>query len=282
MLNKQHDCFIGCDKEYNQAKTVLFGAPFDSTTSYRPGTRFAPKAIRNESYGIETYSPYQDRDLSDIEIMDSGNLDLPFGNTMRVLKIIEEIITEILSDRKKPLMIGGEHLISLGGIRAAYKKYSDLHVIQFDAHCDLRDNYIGEQLSHASVMRRAWEILGDGRIFQFGIRSGERTEFEFAKEHTFLRKFNLSGLDNIITALKNKPVYFTLDLDVLDTSVFPGTGTPEAGGIGFAELIEAIKKLKNLNIVGCDMNELCPVYDTSGASTAAACIILRELLLSIN
>ncbi|HOJ47918.1 MAG TPA: agmatinase [Bacillota bacterium] len=282
MLNRQYNCFIGCESEYKDAQTVIFGAPFDSTTSYRPGTRFAAKAIRSESFGIETYSPYQDKDLCDILVMDSGDLDFPFGNTARVLDMIEERTAAILADGKKPLMIGGEHLVTLGALRAAVKKYPDLHIIHFDAHCDLRDNYIGDQLSHATVIRRAWELVGDGRIFQFGIRSGDRAEFEFAKAHTYLHKFDLSTFEGIADRLQFKPVYFTLDLDVLDSSVFPGTGTPEAGGIGFNELVNAIKKLKDLNIIGCDMNELCPVYDPSGASTAAACKILRELLLAIN
>lgn len=282
MLNRQYNCFIGCESEYKDAQTVIFGAPFDSTTSYRPGTRFAAKAIRSESFGIETYSPYQDKDLLDISVMDSGDLDFPFGNTVRVLDMIEERTAAILADGKKPLMIGGEHLVTLGALRAAVKKYPDLHIIHFDAHCDLRDHYIGDQLSHATVIRRAWELVGDGRIFQFGIRSGDKAEFEFAKEHTCLHKFDLSTFEGIADRLKFKPVYFTLDLDVLDSSVFPGTGTPEAGGIGFNELVNAVKKLKDLNIIGCDMNELCPVYDPSGASTAAACKILREILLAIN
>jgi agmatinase len=282
MLNKQYNCFIGCESEYKDAQTVIFGAPFDSTTSYRPGTRFAAKAIRSESFGIETYSPYQDRDLLDIAVMDSGDLDFPFGNTERVLTMIEDRTQAILADGKKPLMIGGEHLVTLGSLRAAVKKYPDLHIIHFDAHCDLRDNYIGDQLSHATVIRRAWELVGDGRIFQFGIRSGEKVEFEFAQEHTYLHKFDLNTFESIADRLKYKPVYFTLDLDVLDSSVFPGTGTPEAGGICFNELVNAVKKLKDLNIVACDMNELCPVYDQSGASTAVACKILREILLAIN
>lgn len=282
MLNRQYDNFIGCDKEYNEANIVLFGAPFDSTTSYRPGTRFASKAIRAESYGIETYSPYQDRDILDISVMDSGDLEFPFGNTERVLEMIEERTEQILADNKKPFMIGGEHLVTLGAVRAVLRKYPDLYILHFDAHCDLRDDYLGEPLSHATVLRRTWELLGDGRIFQFGIRSGDRDEFLFAKEHTTLQKFDLSGFSEVLEKLKDKPVYFTLDLDVLDTSVFPGTGTPEAGGICFKELIDAILKLRKLNVVGCDMNELCPVYDNSGASTAVACKTVRELLLSID
>ncbi len=283
MLNKAgFDGFIGCDKEYGESEIVIFGAPFDGTTSYRPGTRFAPRAIRGESYGIETYSPYQDKDLTDAFVFDAGDLELPFGNTERALDEIQSMTTKIISDKKIPLMLGGEHLVTLGAIRAMHERYSDLHILHFDAHTDLRDDYLGEKLSHATVIRRSWDILGDGRIFQLGIRSGEKSEFEFAREHTFLNKFNLDCIDEVISKLMGKPVYFTLDLDVLDPSIFPGTGTPEAGGVSFTDLLSAIIKIGKLQIVGCDMNELSPTYDQSGVSTAVACKVLRELLLSLS
>lgn len=278
-MNKNIETFIACDNEYNESNIVIFGAPFDSTTSFRPGTRFASKVMRSESFGIETYSPYQDKDLEDINIFDGGDLDLCFGNTEKVLKQIEDFTTQILNDNKLPCMIGGEHLVTLGAVRAVSKKYSNLHILHFDAHADLRNDYIGEKLSHATVMRRCHEIVGDNKIYQFGIRSGERKEFEFAKEHTIMHKFNLKNLSETIKLLENKPVYFSLDLDVLDPSIFPGTGTPEAGGISFNQLLEAVISLKSLNIVGLDVNELSPVYDQSGVSTAVACKILREILL---
>ena len=282
MLNKNVETFLACDKDYADAKIVLFGAPFDSTTSFRPGTRFASKAMRSESFGIETYSPYQDKDLTDSNIFDGGDLELPFGNTERVLSEIEEFTAEIVNDGKIPLMIGGEHLVTLGAVRAVAKKYPDLHIIHFDAHTDLREDYLGEPLSRATVIRRLWDIVGDGKIFQFGIRSGEKYEFEFAAEHTFINKFNLNGLPEVVKALQGKPVYFTLDLDVLDPSIFPGTGTPEAGGVSFNELLQAVISMTGLNIVGCDVDELSPVYDQSGVSTAVACKILREILLILE
>lgn len=280
MLNKNIQTFIGCDSDYTNSRQVIFGAPFDGTTSFRPGTRFGPAAVRNESFGIETYSPYQDRDLSEIKVFDSGDLELPFGNTPAVLDLIYKRTKVILSDGKMPVMIGGEHLVTLGAFRAVYEKYPDAAVIQLDAHADLRDDYLGEKLSHACVIRRIWELAGDNRIFQAGIRSGEKSEFEFAQAHTRMQKFDLSGFSDIAASAAGRPVYFTLDLDVLDPSVFSGTGTPEAGGVGFSELINAVLKLKLLNIVGFDITELSPVYDASGVSTAAACKILRELLLT--
>ena len=282
-MNKNIHTFIGCDNEYDKSRIVIFGAPFDGTTSYRPGTRFAAAAMRNESIGIETYSPYQDRDLEDYNIFDGGDLEFVFGNPAKNIAIIKEYVSELLKDNKIPAMIGGEHLVTLGAVQAVAEKYNDLHIIHFDAHADLRDDYLGEKLSHATVLHRVWDIVGDNKIFQFGIRSGERAEFEFAKNHTYMNKFDMKTLDEVIAKLKNKPVYITIDLDVLDSSVFPGTGTPEAGGITFKELINAIMLFQNLeNIVAFDINELSPMLDANGASTACACKVLREMLLAVS
>ena len=279
MLKPYSESFFACECDYQDARAVIFGAPFDSTTSFRPGTRFASRVMRQESFGLESYSPYQDLDLYDYPIFDSGDLELPFGSAPAVLKDIEERTAAILRDGKRPLMIGGEHLTTLGAVRAAAKVYPKLCVIQFDAHTDLRTDYLGEALSHAAVMRRCWELLGDGNIFQFGIRSGLREEFRWAETHTQLQKFDFGGLPETVKALSGRPVYLTLDLDVLDPSVLPGTGTPEAGGVSFMQLLDAILSLAPLNIVACDINELAPIYDQSGASTATALKILRELLL---
>jgi agmatinase len=282
MLNKNIQTFIACDAEYEDAEIVLFGAGFDGTTSFRPGTRFAPPTIRNESFGIETYSPYQDKDMLDYSYFDSGDLELPFGNTEEVLDLISERTETILSDGKIPFMIGGEHLVTLGAVRKVSEKWKDLYIIHFDAHADLRDDYLGQKLSHACVLRRCHSLVGDGHIFQFGIRSGDRDEFTFASNHTEMHKFNLEGLAEVTEKLKDKNVYLTVDLDVLDPSIFPGTGTPEAGGVTFNELRNALELVcSKLNIVGCDVNELSPQYDQSGVSTATACKIIREMLLAM-
>ncbi|MBR6580824.1 MAG: agmatinase [Ruminococcus sp.] len=283
MLEKNIQTFIGCDSEYENAKIVLFGAGFDGTTSFRPGTRFAPSAIRSESFGIETYSPYQDKDMTDYSYFDSGDLELPFGSVRRTIADIAMRTDTILTDGKIPFMIGGEHLVTLGAVMAVKEKAEDLYIIHFDAHADLRDDYLGQPLSHACVLRRCHELVGDGHIYQFGIRSGDREEFVFAAEHTEMNKFNFNNLEEIVEKLKGKKVYFTLDLDVLDTSVFPGTGTPEAGGVTFDELRKAVTLVcSKLDIVGCDVNELSPHYDQSGASTAVACKIIREMLLAMS
>lgn len=281
-MNKNTQCFIGCEAEYRDADIVLFGVPFDGTTSFRPGTRFGPSAIRSESFGLETYSPYCDRDLTDRRVFDGGDLELPFGNPRRMLELTEDCAARVLADGKLPFMLGGEHLVTLGAVRAVLARYPDLHVIHFDAHTDLRTDYLGEELSHATVMYQIWKLVGDGRIHQFGIRSGEREEFMFAAGHTDLHKFDLRDFEALIPQLAGKPVYFSLDLDVLDPSVFCGTGTPEPGGVSFRELLEAVLRLHSLNIVGCDVNELSPHYDHSGASTAVACKLVREILLQLK
>ena len=282
-MNPNVETFIGCEGSYEDSKIVLFGAPFDSTTSFRPGARFGSAAMRHESFGLETYSPYQDEDLTDYSVFDSGDIELCFGSAESALSDIEERAREILSDGKLPLLLGGEHLVTLGSVRAAAEKYPDLHIIHFDAHADLRDDYLGAKLSHACVLHRCHDILGDGRIHQFCIRSGDREEFRFAKEHTDLHKFSFDGLEEVLEKLRkdNTPVYFTIDLDCLDCAVFPGTGTPEAGGVSFLQLIEAIFKVCKANVVAADVNELAPMLDTSGMSTATACKVLRELLLAL-
>lgn len=284
MLLPNVETFIGCESSFEEASVVLYGAPFDSTTSFRPGARFGPSAMRHESFGLETYSPYQDRDLMDIRVFDSGDLELCFGSSEMALSDIEKRTVEILKAEKVPLLLGGEHLVTLAAVRAVVDKYPDLHIIHFDAHADLRDDYLGAKLSHACVLRRCYELLGDNRIHQFCIRSGEREEFQFAAQHTDFHPFTFEGLEEVVKRLKEKkvPVYFTIDLDCLDPSVFPGTGTPEAGGVSFWELLEAIRTVSQTNVVGADVNELAPMLDTSGVSTATACKVLRELLLAIT
>lgn len=283
-MNKNVETFIGCDSDYEESKIVLFGAPFDSTTSFRPGARFGSSAIRHESFGIETYSPYQDKDLTDLKVFDCGDLELCFGSPEDALKDIEVQARKIVNDGKLPIMLGGEHLVTFAAVKAVFEKYPKMHIIHFDAHADLRDDYLGAKLSHACVIRRCYELVGDGRIHQFCIRSGDREEFRFADEHTDMHKFDFDGLTELIEELKsdNLPVYFTIDLDCLDPSVFCGTGTPEAGGVNFKELLNAILEVSKTNIVGADLNELAPMLDISGASTAVACKVLRELILSIN
>ncbi len=273
--------FIGCEKSFEESEIIIFGAPFDGTCSFRPGSRFAPNKIRIDSYGLETYSPYLDRDLEDRKIHDAGDIDLIFGNKYAVMDTIKEYAQHVVKHQKKPLMIGGEHLVSLPVISAVFEEYPDLVVLHFDAHTDLRGDYMGEELSHATVIKQVWDFLGDGRIYQFGIRSGLKEEFYWAEKegHTFMNKYGYDKLDEVVQKIKDKPVYVTIDLDILDPSIFPGTGTPEPGGISFTDMLDILQKLDSLNIVGADVVELAPDYDPTGVSTAVASKIIRELML---
>ncbi len=283
MLQPNIETFLACDSAYADARIVLYGAPFDSTTSFRPGARFGPSAMRHESFGLETYSPYQDADLTDCAVFDSGDLELCFGSAEMALGDIEARADAILRDGKLPLLLGGEHLVTLGAVQAVQKRHPDLHIIHFDAHADLRDDYLGAKLSHACVLRRCHDLLGDGRIHQFCIRSGDREEFRFAKAHTEMHPFSFDGLTETVAALRvqGAPVYLTIDLDCLDPAAFPGTGTPEAGGVSFLQLLEAIRTVCTAHVVAADVNELAPALDPSGVSTATACKVLRELILAI-
>ena len=246
--------------------------------------RRTPAAIRSESFGIETYSPLQDRDLEDFPFFDAGDLELPFGAPDRALEMIEAQAEEILAAGKIPFLLGGEHLVTLGAVRAVAKRYPDLHVIHFDAHADLRADYLGVQLSHACVMRRCHDLLGDGRIFQFGIRSGTREEFAFMRDgHVVTEPFSDATLPQVVESIPpDAPVYLTVDMDVLDPSAFPGTGTPEAGGFTYRQLVSDVVRIcGQLNVVGLDNVELAPTLDPTGRSTALACTFLRESLLAL-
>lgn len=271
--------FNGCISPYQTSSIVLFGAPYDGTASYRPGSRFAPNRVRLESVGIETYSPYLDKELTEYQIHDAGDTIVNLGNTSRTLDSIYEKAQQFYGDNKKTLMIGGDHLVSYPTIYACLEKYPDLRVIHFDAHTDLRDSFLGEEMSHATVLKKVADELGDNRLFQFGIRSGSKGEFDYAKEHQYIEIAGVKTVSTIIPQIKEYPIYITLDVDVLDPSIMSGTGTPEAGGVTYKELLDALVSLKDLNIVGADIVELAPDYDPSGVSTATTCTLIRELLL---
>jgi agmatinase len=274
---------LGCDADYKEALVVLFGAPFDGTVSFRPGSRFGPQSMRQDSIGMETYSPYIDLELNEQLVCDLGDLDLPMGNKQTALEIISRCSEQIAFDGKIPFMLGGEHLVTLGSFSALLKRHPDLCLLHLDAHTDLRQDYLGEKLSHATVVRRIWELTGKDRIFQMGIRSGTKEEFDFAKSgQTDFNPFNFNSAAQVVEKIGKRPVYLSVDLDVYDPSVFPGTGTPEPGGIVLNDFIELARAIRPLHLVGVDLVELSPHYDTSGISTAIALTTMRELLLTIQ
>ena len=267
--------WMGQNPDYTTSSIVMLGLPFDGTVSYRPGSRFAPEQIRLASWGLEEYSPYFDKHLEDCNFHDAGDLEFPLGNTVKSLDLIEKNVREIYNDGKKVFGIGGEHLVTLPEIKALSEFYKDLAIVHFDAHTDLREEYLGETLSHSSVMRHAGNIIGFENIKQIGIRSGLKEEFELMKKYN-TQVYDYSELD----CLKKKNIFITVDLDVLDTSIMPGTGTPECGGLKFNDLIGWFKYLSHFNIIGADVVELAPDYDLSGVSTVVAAKVIRELLMT--
>ena len=278
--------FMSMDVDYDDAKVVVFGAPFDGTTSNRPGTKFASNAMRMESNALETYSPLLGLDLEESRITDIGDAKLSYGDVEKVMEELEFLVDHVLSEHKIPLMIGGEHLVTYPAVKAVALAHPDVHVIHLDAHTDLREKFGGSKLSHATVLKRIWDLLGDGRIFQFGIRSGTKEEFDFARVdgHTYLEPFRISTVGEKLAQLSGKKIYVTIDLDVLDPSIMSGTGTPEAGGITYRELEAFFLLLHNadVTIVGADIVELSPGLDLSNVSTATACKVLREMALILD
>lgn len=277
-LSKSWLCSQDCI-EYSDI--VVVGMPYDGTCSFKPGTRFGPEAVRTSSIGLESYSPYFDKDLEDINFFDAGELDLPFGNRDKALSIIETCARETLKMNKKFLGIGGEHLVTYPAFLPHLEKYPDIAVIHFDAHADLREDYLGEKLSHATVMRRIVDKIGPDSFKQIGIRSGTKEEFDWIRENNSL----LTSLDQAKTVIEqfgNRPVFISIDLDVLDPSIMSGTGTQEPGGLMYSELISWLKAFMPLNVVGADIVELAPAYDTSGVSTATAAKLTREMLMILS
>jgi len=272
--------FMGAITDYSQARLVVLGAPMDFTVSYRPGTRSGPRRIREVSEGLEEYSPYQQKDLSNYHYYDAGDVLLPFGNVPQSLRRLEEVTGRLLEDDKFVLTLGGEHLISLAPIKQMAKKYPSLTVLHFDAHADLRSDYLGEVMSHATVMRRVAEVVGSHNLYQFGIRSGTADEFAYGRENTRFYPFELLGpLKEVVEQLQGRPVYVTLDIDVVDPAFAPGTGTPEPGGCSSSEIVTALHMLNGLNVVGMDLVEVCPVYDQTDRTALLAAKLVREAIL---
>ena len=269
--------WMGQNPDYASSDIIMLGLPFDGTVSYRPGSRFAPVQIRLASWGLEEYSPYFDKHLEDCNFHDAGDLEFPLGNTKKSLDVIRQNVEEIYKDGKRVFGIGGEHLVTLPEIQAISKYVDNLAIVHFDAHTDLREEYLGEPFSHSAVIRHSAEIIGFENLKQIGIRSGMKEEFELMKKYNTLIHEHKE-----LDVFKDKNIFVTVDLDVLDTSIMPGTGTPEVGGLDFNQLVGWFKYLSQFNIIGADVVELAPDYDASGASTAVATKVIRELLMAVS
>jgi len=272
--------FLSANASFEESNVVILGCPYDGSASFRPGARFGPAAIRKASWGIETFSPYFQRDLSQCSIHDMGDLELPLGEKKISLGLIRKALRKILSRKKFPILLGGDHLITLPIIEEILPITPQLHLLQIDAHTDLRDDYLGESLCHSTVMKKVVDLLDGDRLFQIGIRSGTEEEFKLARKMRSIVSLDPGSLSSMIKRLRNQPVYITLDLDVIDPSLLSGVGTPEPGGFSFKELISLLKKLQSLHVIGFDMVELTPDYDPTQISSVTASVILREMILA--
>lgn len=275
--------FIKSHPDFEESEAVLYGMPMDWTVSFRPGSRFGPTRIREVSIGLEEYSPYLDRELEEVKFYDAGDIPLPFGNPQRSIDMIEEFVDGVLEAGKFPLGMGGEHLVTWPVIKAMFKKYPDMAIIHMDAHTDLREDYEGEPLSHASIIRKSAELIGPKNVYSFGIRSGLKEEFQWAKENGMhISKFEvLEPLKEVLPQLAGRPVYVTIDIDVLDPAHAPGTGTVDCGGITSKELLASIHEIarSEVNVVGCDLVEVAPIYDPSEQTANTASKLIREMIL---
>jgi agmatinase len=255
----------------------LFGVPYDGTTSFRPGTRFGPAAIREVSSGLETYCPQLDADLEELAFADLGAVTIPFGAPEPVVAAVHAATRQVLDRGLAPLLLGGEHSISSGAVAAVAERHPDLVLVQLDAHADLRETWLGTRHSHACAMRRCLEVLPSGALFQVAIRSGTREEFAELREHR--RLVSLAGLGEALAPVRGRPVYLTVDLDWFDPAALPGTGTPEPGGFHWSDFALVVEELRQHRLVAADVVELAPQLDTSGVSSVLAAKVTRSLLL---
>lgn len=271
--------FRGAQNIWQEAAFVLLGVPLDLTTTFRPGTRFGPREIRNMSHSLELYSPFQDRSLEEISYADAGDLHLPVGNLEESLKIIEESSRTLFEAGKFPCFLGGEHLLTWATMKACLEFYPDLVLLDWDAHADMRDHWQGSRHNHGTVMNTIRESIGGDRMHLMGIRSeGQRAMDNARKTHLHLQHV-LQPMQSIKDKIGDRPVYFTLDIDVMDPAYAPGTGAPEPGGITSGEALEALNYIKDLNVVAMDLVEVAPAYDPAQMTPLLAARILREFLL---
>jgi len=273
--------FMGSRRDPSGCSVGLFGVPYDGTTSFRPGTRFGPAAIREVSHGLETYCPQLNLDLEDLAFADLGAVDIPFGAPEPVVAMVREATTAVLAQGLKPLMLGGEHSISSGAVAAVAERHPDLLLVQLDAHADLRDEWLGARHSHACAMRRCLEVLPSGDLLQLAIRSGTKEEFS-ELQRTGRRMADVAALGEALASAQGRPIYLTVDLDWFDPAVMPGTGTPEPGGYRWQDFAELVDVLRPHHLVAADVVELAPQLDGSCVSSVLAAKVTRSLLLLLG
>ncbi len=259
----------------------LIGLPYDGTSSYRRGAQFGPAEIRLASDSIESYSYYQNRDLEGLNFFDMGDLELAGANPEEAVNRISQLYAEKYRQGARLFGLGGDHTVTIGAVQGLVQAGIRPHILYLDAHLDLREAYTGGIFSHACVARRLLDLVGPDHLIQWGMRSGEMSEFEHAQRLGTYRENDLKSLHDACDDLCGPPIYLTLDLDLFDPAELPGVGNPEPGGLRFAEFLSFLPELGRLDVIGADVVELAPNWDSGGRSSVMAAEVIRELLLSI-
>jgi agmatinase len=269
---------------------ALIGIPYDGGTTYRPGPRFGPRHVREQSVIIRPWNPVLSLNpFEKYRVADYGDLSI---NPLSIEDTFQRITTQlntVLQAGARTACVGGDHSILLPILRALHKRFGPVGLIQFDAHNDTWGGYFGSPHSHGTPVRRAVEegLLVPNDVLQIGLRGQvySKEDFEFGRKHGFrvitTEEFHRDGMMPIKRALKRlarRPVYVTLDIDVVDPAFAPGTGTPQVGGLSSAQILELVRSLRGLNLVGCDLVEVSPPYDSGEITSLLAANLLYELL----
>ncbi len=275
--------FIACERQLAEARIVLYGIPFEGRVNLRKGADGGPRDLRLASDSIETYSPVLGRDLEDLALADLGDCELPDGAPPREqLDVARAEIAAWWRPGLLPFMLGGDHTATVPVIEALAPHISDLRVLQLDAHPDTREEFLGERYNYASAMARVMDVIPPEQVWQVGMRTGSREEFERRRPHFFPAHAGhpLEVVRRILPELQEHPLYVTVDVDVLDPSEAPGTGSPEPGGLRVPELVEIVRLLASCRVVGADLVEVAHAWDPSGRTGIAASWVIREALLA--
>ncbi|MBD3166294.1 agmatinase [bacterium] len=270
--------FLAAVSDPSEAKAGIVGLPYDFTSSYRSGSADGPDALRRASFALETYDPMFDADLEDLELTDFGDASMEAHNPTSALQEMRTALLDLPTEL--PLLgFGGEHTVTQILVERASKQYPDIAYIVFDAHADLRDDYMGTPYSHACVNRRVMDQLGPSRMAMFGIRSGTAEEWRLMQQHNLLHPLNAKALNSVLKRFQGRPVYLSFDMDGFDPAEAPGTGVVEPGGYRWRELAPLLHAMRGADIVGADIVELAPAWDPTGRSEILAARLARALLL---
>lgn len=275
--------FITCRPDPAGAAVVIYGIPFEGRVNQRKGAALGPGAIRRASDLLETYVPALGLDLADLALADAGDVFVPDAEPRAALTAIGRDLDGVLDPRQRWVFLGGDHTVTAPIVGAALRRHPDLRVVQFDAHPDLRREFLGESWNYASAMTRVLDHLPPERLYQVGLRTGDREEWLPPRGTRVFPGWTVPVAEaaaQVAADVGPHPLYVTLDIDVLDPTVAPGTGSPEPGGIAVADLLAALRQLGTARIVGLDLVEVSPLWDPSGRTAVTAAAILREAILS--